>query len=103
MAGALTESEDLPHLVEALHAVAGRLGGLPRRWRFDRTATVADPHTGRLTKAFAAVAKYYQVGVDLCPPQHGNRKGVVDKANPAAAQRWWRTLPDTANPTRPPP
>ncbi len=24
----------------------------------------------------------------------GNRKGVVEKANHTAAQRWWRTLPD---------
>jgi hypothetical protein len=32
--------------------------------------------------------------VDLCPARHGNRKGVVEKANHAAAQRWWRTLGD---------
>ncbi|MCX4781631.1 hypothetical protein [Streptomyces sp. NBC_01264] len=29
----------------------------------------------------AAVAKYYGVGVDICPPRRGNRKGVVEKAN----------------------
>src|SRR5205814_6683648 len=40
------------------------------------------------------VAKYYAVVVDICPPRRGNRKGVVEKANHAAAQRWWRTLPD---------
>lgn len=97
--GVLAEAEDLAHLVEALHAVAGRLGGLTRRWRFDRMATVCDPNTARMGKAFAGVAKYYQVAVDLCPPRHGNRKGVVEKANHAAAQRWWRTLPDTATPT----
>jgi transposase len=97
--GVLAEAEDLPHLVEALDAVARRLGGLTRRWRFDRMATVADPHTGRLSRAFAGVAKYYQVAVDLCPPRHGNRKGVVEKANHAAAQRWWRTLPDAATPS----
>jgi len=97
--GVLAEAEDLPHLVEALDTVARRLGGLTRRWRFDRMATVADPHTGLLSKAFAGVAKYYQVGVDLCPPRHGNRKGVVEKANHAAAQRWWRTLPDQATPS----
>jgi hypothetical protein len=34
------------------------------------------------------------VTVALCPPRHGNRKGVVEKANHSAAQRWWRTLPD---------
>lgn len=90
----LAESEDQAHLVEALHAVSARLGGLPRRWRFDRMATVASPNTGRVTATFAAVAKHYGVGVDLCPPRHGNRKGTVEKANHSAAQRWWRTLPD---------
>jgi hypothetical protein len=40
---------------------------------------------------------YYTVAVDVCPARHGNRKGVVEKANHAAAQRWWRTLPDTVS------
>ncbi|MDY7090563.1 MAG: IS21 family transposase [Actinomycetota bacterium] len=95
--GVLADAEDLPHLVEAIDAVARRLGGLTRRWRFDRMATVCSPVSGRMTAQFAGVAKYYQVGVDLCPPRHGNRKGVVEKANHAAAQRWWRTLPDTVS------
>ena len=43
---------------------------------------------------FAAVAKYYGVQVAICPPRRGNRKGVVEKSNHTAAQRWWRTLPD---------
>jgi hypothetical protein len=34
------------------------------------------------------------VQVALCPPRRGNRKGVVEKANHVAAQRWWRTLAD---------
>ncbi|MET9632730.1 hypothetical protein ABZX92_35275 [Lentzea sp. NPDC006480] len=29
-----------------------------------------------------------------CPPRRGNRKGVVEKANHSAAQRWWSTLGD---------
>lgn len=57
-------------------------------------ATVCHPGSGRLIASFAAVAKYYAVAVDICPPQRGNRKGVVEKANHAAAQRWWRTLSD---------
>jgi len=81
-------------LVEALHVIAGRLGGLTKAWRFDRMATVASPNTGRVTATFAAVAKHYRVHVTLCPPRHGNRKGTVEKANDSAAQRWCRTLPD---------
>src|SRR5215467_1620992 len=82
------------HLAEALDAVARKLGGLTRRWRFDRMAAVCHPGSGTITAEFAGLAKYYQVGVDVCPPRHGNRKGVVEKANHSAAQRWWRTLPD---------
>ena len=95
--GVLAEAEDFAHLAEALDQVARRLGGLTRRWRFDRMATVCHPATGTLTAGFAGLAKYYGVAVDLCPPRHGNRKGVVEKANHSAAQRWWRTLPDDAS------
>jgi hypothetical protein len=94
--GVLAEAEDFAHLAEALDQVARKLGGLTRRWRFDRMATVCRPATGALTAEFAGLAKYYGVGVDVCPSRHGNRKGVVEKANHSAAQRWWRTLPDDA-------
>jgi hypothetical protein len=94
----LCEATDQPHLVDALDRVVRRLGGVTRRWRFDRMATVCTPATGRLTVSFAAVAKHYGVTVDICPARHGNRKGVVEKANHAAAQRWWRTLGDQVNP-----
>ncbi|MCC9312539.1 IS21 family transposase, partial [Kitasatospora sp. RB6PN24] len=90
----LAESEDFPHLVQALDQVVRKLGGTARRWRFDRMATVCYPQTGRVLPAFAAVAKFYGVGVDICPSRRGNRKGVVEKANHSAAQRWWRTVPD---------
>ena len=63
-------------------------------WRFDRMATVCHPGTGRVTASFAAVAKHYGVSVAICPPRRGNRKGVVEKVNHTAAQRWWRTLAD---------
>jgi transposase len=87
----LSESEDLPHLVEALDGLLRRFGGTAKRWRFDRMATVIDPHTKRLQPGFAAVAKHYGVGVDPCPPRRGNRKGVVEKAVHFLTQRWWRT------------
>ena len=92
----LAESEDFPHLIEALDRVTRKLGGLTRRWRFDRMATVCSPQSGTVSAAFAHAAKHYAVGVDLCPPRHGNRKGVVEKANHSAARRWWRTIADDA-------
>jgi hypothetical protein len=92
--GVLCESEDQPHLIDALDRVAHALGGLTRDWRFDRMATVVSPGTGRVSASFAAVAKHYGVVIKPCPPRRGNRKGVVEKANHVAAQRFWRTLPD---------
>ena len=61
-------------------------------------ATVCHPASGRITASFAAVAKHYGVSVAICPARRGNRKGVVEKANHTAAQRWWRTLPDDTTP-----
>ena len=92
--GCLAESKDQPHTIDALDQISRALGGLTRVWRFDRMATVCYPATGRLTPSFAGVAKHYGVQVAICPPRRGNRKGVVEKANDTAAQRWWRTLPD---------
>ena len=92
--GVLCESEEQPHLIDGLHRVAGALGGLSRDWRFDRMATVVSPESGRVSASFAGVAKHYGVTVRPCPPRRGNRKGVVEKANHVAAQRFWRTLPD---------
>jgi hypothetical protein len=88
--------KDFPHLIEALDRVTRKLGGLTRRWRFDRMATVYSRSSDGVSAAFAQVAKHYAVAVDLCPPRHGNRKGVVEKANHSAAQRWWRTVADDA-------
>jgi transposase len=92
--GLLCESEDQPHLVDGLDRIARALGGVTRDWRFDRMATVISPGTGKVSASFAGVAKHYGVVVRPCPPRRGNRKGVVEKANHVAAQRFWRTLPD---------
>jgi hypothetical protein len=90
----LSASQDQPHLVSGLDTVSRGLGGVSRVWRFDRMATVCDPGSGRVTASFAGVAKHYGVSVATCPPRRGNRKGVVEKINHTAAQRWWRTLAD---------
>ncbi len=90
----LCESEEQPHLIDGLDRVARALGGLTKDWRFDRMSTVVSPSTGKVSASFASVAKHYGVTVRPCPPRRGNRKGVVEKANHVAAQRFWRTLPD---------
>ncbi len=92
--GYLAPSTDQPHLIEGLDRVARALGGVTGAWRFDRMSTVCHPASGQVTASFAAVAKYYGVVPTICPPRRGNRKGVVEKANHTAAQRWWRTLAD---------
>ena len=92
--GWLAECEDQPHLIEGLHQVAVRLGGLSKRWRFDRMATVCHPGSGRITASFGPVAVHYQVGISICPAYHAWRKGAVEKSAHTIAQRWWRTLAD---------
>jgi hypothetical protein len=56
--------------------------------------TVCHPGSGRITATFSGVAKHYGVMIKICPPRAGHRKGVVEKVNHTAAQRWWRTLAD---------
>ena len=86
-----SDSMDQPHLIIGIHQVLVRLGGTAKRWRVDRMATVIVPGTDRIQASFAPVAKHYGVGVDPCPPRHGNRKGVVEKAIDYITQSWWRT------------
>ena len=76
------ESEDQPHLIEAIDGVLRRLGGTARRWRFDRMATVVDPKTGIVRPSFVPVAKHYGVSVVACPPRRGNRKGIGGEVHP---------------------
>ena len=92
--GTLAPAEDQAHLIDALDKTTRKLGGLTKKWRFDRMTTVCHPDSGKVTATFAAVAKHYGIQVAICPPRRGNRNGVVEKANHGAAQRWWRTLPD---------
>ena len=96
--GVLAESTDQPHLIDALHRICAALGGLTRTLAVRPDGHRLPPRqSGRVTASFAAVAKHYGVSVAICPARRGNRKGVVEKANHIAAQRWWRTLPDDAH------
>lgn len=90
----LSPSMDTPHLLAAMTTLLSLLGGVTRVWRFDRMRTVLNPSTGDLTAMFAGFAKHYGVQPVVCRPRSGNRKGVVEKNNHTAAQRWWRTLAD---------
>ncbi|MDC3729354.1 MULTISPECIES: Mu transposase domain-containing protein [Rhodococcus] len=92
--GVLAPAMTQPHLIDGLDRICRKLGGLTRTWRFDRMATVCHPDSGKVTASFAGVAKYYGVVPAICPPRAGNRKGVVEKANHTAAQRWWRSVAD---------
>lgn len=92
--GILCSTMDQAHLVDGLDRISRAFGGVTGTWRFDRMATVCHPDSGKVTSSFAGVAKHYGVTVAICPPRRGNRKGVVEKANHTAAQRWWRNLAD---------
>jgi hypothetical protein len=58
----LAEAEDFGQLVAAIDQVVARLGGVTTKWRFDRMATVCHPASGRVTAAFAGVAKHTASG-----------------------------------------
>jgi transposase len=90
--GVFAESEDQPHLIEAMDGVLRRLGGNARRWRVDRMATVVDPKTGVVQPSFVPVAKHYGVSVVPCPPRRANRKGSAEKSIDFATGRFWRTM-----------
>lgn len=85
------ESEDQPHTFEAIERTCAALGGVTRRWRFDRMATVIGINTKQVLPSFATFAKHHDVAVDPCPAYRPQRKGVVEKAIQFLTQRWWRT------------
>lgn len=82
---------DQPHTFDGIDRVCARLGGVTRRWRFDRMGTVVAVGTDRILPSFAMFAKHYGVAVDICPPRRGQRKGVVERHIHYLTQRWWRT------------
>ncbi|MBG6106654.1 DDE-type integrase/transposase/recombinase [Frigoribacterium sp. CG_9.8] len=90
----ISPSMDLPHLLAAMTLLLGLLGGVTKVWRFDRMTTVLKAGTSDLTPMFAAFSKHHAVSVVACRLRSGNRKGVVEKNNHTAAQRWWRNLAD---------
>lgn len=95
--GSFSPSKDTGHLIAGMQEVIRGLGGLTRRFRIDAMEGAVVPGTRRLNAAFADFCRSLGVGVDICPPRRGNRKGVVEKANDYLAQSWWRTA-DVATP-----
>ncbi|MFF7633810.1 IS21 family transposase [Kitasatospora sp. NPDC008050] len=95
----VAEGQDLPQLVAAVDQVMRRLGGTAPRWRLDRSMAACCVLNGRVTPAFAEVARYYGAGVDLSPAEEagadgseGGRAGAGDGsgADRAVALRaWW--------------
>ena len=59
---------------------------MPPPWHIQEVDRLATPHLTIAVIEGAAVAKHYGVSVAICPARRGNRKGVVEKANPTAAQ-----------------
>jgi hypothetical protein len=85
------EATDQAHLFDAIDRTCAALGGVTRRWRFDRMGTVVAIGTDRLLASFVAFAKHHGVGVDICPARRAKRKGVVEKNIDFITRRWWRT------------
>jgi hypothetical protein len=89
--GSFSPSKDSGHLIAAMQEVIRGLGGLTRRFRIDAMEGAVIPGTRRLNALFADFCRSLAVGVDMCPPRRGNRKGVVESSNEYLAQSWWRT------------
>jgi transposase len=87
--GVFCEGQTGPHVIESLDGVLRRLGGTTRRWRTDRMPGVVYPGTDRLLPEFAACAKHYGVGVDVCPARRARRKGVAEAAVKYLTLSWW--------------
>lgn len=87
--GVFSDGQTGAHVIECLDGVLRRLGGSAKRWRTDRMAGVVYPGSDRLLPEFAACAKHYGVGVDVCPPRRAKRKGVVEAAVKYTTRSWW--------------
>lgn len=90
--GVFCDETDQPHVFDGIDRTVARLGGVTRRWRFDRMGTVVSiGESDRVLSSFAAFAKHYAVTVEVCPPRRPKRKGVVEKNIDFLTRRWWRT------------
>ncbi|MDX3516151.1 hypothetical protein PV755_45910 [Streptomyces caniscabiei] len=87
-----------PKVAEALREACRRhIREAVRRLATEADAAVAmgeDPLTGGWGRRENVLWYLDRHGPISRPPRRGNRKGVVEKANHSAAQRWWRTVPD---------
>ena len=93
--GALAESTDQAHLIEAMDAVMRRLGGTARTWRTDRLATVIVPGSAKVQASFAPVAKHYGAIVTPLPTAAGQPQGSCRVRVKFCCGRWWRTMTAT--------
>jgi hypothetical protein len=94
--GVLTDGNDFPHLVEAVDQVLRRLDGTPPQWRLDGMPTACAAPTGRLTTAFAQVARYYGVSVVFTAAEAAAATDErVGEAHDVALREWWHVRAHT--------
>ena len=53
------DETDQAHTFDGIDRACARLGGVTRRWRFDRMGTVVAVGTDRILPSFASFAKHY--------------------------------------------
>lgn len=87
----LAESRDLAQLVAAVDQVMRGLGGTAPRWRLDRSTAACCAVNGRVTPAFAEVARYYGAVVDLAPATEAATEAAMaaDADRDAVLRSWW--------------
>ena len=80
--GTLAPAGDQAHLIDALDKTTRKLGGLTKKWRFDRMTTVYHPDSGKVTATFAAVANTTASRSRSAHPDGGNPQGRGREGQP---------------------
>jgi transposase len=87
--GVFCEGQTGPHVIKSLDGCAQAVGRHPTALADRPMAGVVHPGTDRLLGEFAACAKHYGVGVDVCPARRAKRKGVAEAAVKYLTRSWW--------------